>query len=140
MKKRLTFTLTILGTLISSHVFGLWGINTLTNNSEVPVHVKKTYTQGEYKDLSSKIGINGNVFIEVVGYGAIYFKDMGHNTDCEYPHWGVSISYNDQTWGFYYDGGGLIDVTINEDGTATFKAVSGGSQLIKGDGKPKCSK
>jgi len=82
--------------------------------------------------------IRGNLVIEKIGYSSIIFADKGHNTNCEYPHWGVSIIYNDQNWGFFYDGHGLIDITINKDGTVSFKAASLGSRLITGDGKPKC--
>lgn len=59
--------------------------------------------------------------------GDIRFTDIGDRKafGCFAPTWGVIIRYQDQSWGYYYEGDGKIDVTIDHNGNLRLKPVNG---------------
>lgn len=70
----------------------------------------------------------GNALVEVGELGAMYFTDVGHQPDG--PHyWAVDIQAAGAPQRWYYDGAGLLDVSINDDGSFT---LSGQGQTITG--------
>ena len=115
----------------------LWQIRTLTNKTKEIASISIPVGPGATKQ-SSKLGVSGDLVVAIPGNGLMTFKDMGHNTPCSRPYWGVSINYQGKYWGLFYDGGGTIDVTINADGTASFTAGPAG-QIVQGSGPPICS-
>ena len=65
--------------------------------------------------------------ITVPDRGDIRFTDIGDRKafGCFAPTWGVIIRYQDQSWGYYYEGDGKIDVTIDRNGDLRLKPVNG---------------
>ena len=64
---------------------------------------------------------------------------MGHNTPCARPYSGVKITFKDQVWGFFYDNGGLVNVAVDANGNPSFTGASLGSQVVVGNGPPRCT-
>lgn len=113
-----------------------WAIRTLTNQTNQTLGV--SYPIGPGGRLGSNTMSGGDAVIAVPGHGIVTFKDMGHNTPCSRPYWGVAIKYKGQQWGLFYDGGGTVDVTINADGSLSM--VGGpASVVVAGSGPPPCT-
>ncbi len=70
---------------------------------------------------------HGSFSITVPDRGDIRFTDIGDRKafGCFAPTWGVIIRYQDQSWGYYYEGDGKIDVTIDHNGNLRLKPVNG---------------
>jgi hypothetical protein len=106
------------------------------------VTVSIPFPTGETANVAGSLPNRGDLALIVMGHGVIMFRDIGHqNIPCGRPYWGVEITYNDQKWGFFYDGGGRIDVTINADGSVAFAVAAGqasSAQIVQGDGPPIC--
>ncbi|MEQ8335137.1 hypothetical protein [Nisaea sp.] len=118
--------------------WALWSIGKLTNNWGETITFTLPVGSGSYSPVGEMLARRGDLAIVVPGSGVIYFEDKGHNTPCSRPYWGVKITFKKQVWGFFYDGGGLVDVTIDAQGNPSFVAASGGSQVVVGDGPPRC--
>jgi hypothetical protein len=135
------FTSVIAGTgvvvvaAMASPAFANYQIRTLTNNTDQIAAISFPVGPG---GRSSSTFVNGDMVVAIPGKGIVIFRDQGHNTPCSRPYWGVSIKYNDQQWGFFYDGGGTIDMTINADGSLAFVAGPAGV-IVNGSGPPQCT-
>ena len=70
---------------------------------------------------------HGSFSITVPGKGTVQFTDIGDRKafGCFAPTWGAMIRYQGQTWGFYYEGDGKLDVTIDYNGELRLKPVNG---------------
>lgn len=121
---------------LAASAHALWSIRSLVNHTDQILSLSIPIYPGGAKDSQNML-ISGNLVVAIPGHGVVSFQDKGHNTPCERPHWGVAISYNDQNWGFFYDGGGTIDVTINADGSLALVPGPAG-QIVVGTGPPKC--
>jgi hypothetical protein len=126
-------------TLASSRVDANWTIGQLVNNSGQPVTISVPIGPGTVNGVSSQLATRGNLAVIVLGTGAAVFTDQGHNTPCSRPYWGVKIEYGSQTWGFFYDGGGVVNMTVNADGSVAFAGASNPSQVVVGSGPPRCT-
>lgn len=124
--------------LTANPCWALWNIDTLVNKWKSPVLVGVPFATGTSSNVGDGLAARGNLVLGIPGQGDVFFEDKGHNTPCSRPYWGVSITYNDQQWGFYYDGGGRINVSINDDGSVSFAPASEGSQVVIGSGPPVC--
>jgi hypothetical protein len=124
--------------LITTTAHGLWNIGQLTNNSGQPVTISVPFGPGTVAGLPNQLSNRGNLAVIVLGTGAVVFTDQGHNTPCSRPYWGVKIEYGTQTWGFFYDGNGLVNMTVNADGSVSFAPGSNPSQVVVGNGPPQC--
>lgn len=73
----------------------------------------------------------GNGYINVVGVGTINFTDIGeqHVGGFSTATWGVLISYQGEELVFRYEGGGEIQVTINQFGQAEITGNGGFSRV-----------
>lgn len=123
--------------LSAAPAYALWTIRTVVNKTDQIVSVSIPVYAGATK-TSQNMVVTGSLVVAIPGHGVVSFQDKGHNTLCRHPYWGVAITYNAQQWGFFYDGAGTIDMTINADGSLTFVAGPGG-QVVNGSGSPKCS-
>jgi hypothetical protein len=126
----------VLLTVPSAHAN--WNIGKLVNNSGQPVTVSVPFDPGTTDSASSKLTNPINLSVNVLSTGAVVFTNQGHNTNCGAPYWGVKIVYGTQTWGFFYDGFGLVNMTVNADGSVAFSGGSNPSQVVVGSGPPKC--
>jgi hypothetical protein len=124
--------------ILCSPANALWNLNKLTNNSGQLVTISVPFPTGVANGVGNQLATRGDMAVTILGTGAVMFTDQGHNTNCSRPYWGVKITYGDKTWGFFYDGGGLVDMSIAADGTVTFTASSEGSQVVVGNGPPTC--
>jgi hypothetical protein len=107
-------------------------IRTLTNLTNQTVSI--SFPIGPNGGRGSSTFVSGDMIVAIPGQGIVTFRDMGHNTRCAHPYWGVSIKYKDQQWGFFYDGGGELDMTINANGSLAFPA----GLIVNGSGPPPC--
>lgn len=115
-----------------------WTIERLVNRSDHPVTLSIPIPKGVHQSGGDMTSVRGNMALTILGSGIIYFEDKGHSSGCQRPYWAVKITFRDKQWGYYYDGGGKINVAINENGIPQFIAYSGGSQVVVGSGKAKC--
>jgi len=118
------------------HTYASWTLRTILNNSNQIAAVSFPISAGGTVGTNNLLA-RGDAAVVVPGQGPIVFLDKGHNTQCTRPYWGVSVSYKNQTWGFFYDDNGTVDLTINPDGTIQLVAGAGG-QVIPGNGAPQC--
>lgn len=116
-----------------------WSIATIVNNTTQPVTLGLPYPPGQSDNVDRSLMVRGNLAINILGKGLLIFEDIGHAYPCGRPYWGVRVTLNDQKWGFFYDGEGRVGVTIASDGSVSLQAVSGGSQVVNGDGGPRCN-
>ena len=70
---------------------------------------------------------HGSFSITVPDRGEIKFRDIGDRKafGCYAPTWGAIVTYQGRSWGYYYEGDGKIDVTIDRNGDLQLKAVNG---------------
>lgn len=106
----------------------VWGFGQLTNNTDGWVMVDYALPPGSTAQGGQLNVTRGNAILEVGALGAIYFTDVGHQTGG--PHyWAVDIQFGDTTQRWFYDGGGVLDVILEADGSF---ALTGQGQTIKG--------
>ncbi|MBI1207710.1 MAG: hypothetical protein GC191_10535 [Azospirillum sp.] len=67
--------------------------------------------------------------IAIPTYGVIFIGES--DKICPGYSWAAKIEFDNGRWGFGYEGTGLINITINEDGTIDV----GGSETSGGSGK-----
>ena len=114
----------------------VWQLSKLTNNSNQIISFSLPLTAGATV-TSDKAMVRGDLGVVVPGQGVVTFIDKGHNTRCNRPYWGVEITFNDKHWGFFYDGAGTIEMTVNDNGTVSFVAGHAG-QVVVGSGPARC--
>ena len=115
-----------------------WQIRQVINNSPQPVTFSVPIGRGTTSNVPGLAQTRGDAVLMIPARGALIFRDIGHAFSCGRPYWGVAITYGGQKWGFFYDGGGAIDVTVATDGGVSFAPASQGSQIVNGDGPPRC--
>ena len=115
----------------------LWQLSKLTNNSNQIISFSLPLAAGATVTNANAM-VRGDLGVVVPGQGVVTFIDKGHNTPCSRPYWGVEITFNDKKWGFFYDGGGTVSMTVNDNGTVSFVAGPAG-QIVVGSGPPRCS-
>lgn len=115
-----------------------WHIRQVVNNSSQPVTFSVPIGRGTSPNVSALAQTRGDAVLMIPARGALVFRDIGHAFPCGRPYWGVAISYGGQKWGFFYDGDGALDVTVAADGGVSFAPASQGSQIVNGDGPPRC--
>ena len=107
----------------------------------LPLHASANYTirnlNNQYDEaISYNIPVapgktakkhHGSFSITVPGKGVVQFTDIGERKawGCFAPTWGAIIRYQGQSWGYYYEGDGKLDVTIDRFGDLQLKAVNG---------------
>lgn len=82
----------------------------------------------------------GHGYVTVPGIGAVNFTDVADKQIGGFSKstWGVLISYQGEETVFRYEGGGEIELTINElgqaelSGNGSFSRISLGSFVVKG--------
>ncbi|HXI12102.1 MAG TPA: hypothetical protein VNM92_05595 [Thermoanaerobaculia bacterium] len=114
-----------------------WSLRKIVNNSNQIASVSVPISPGATVP-GNFVQTRGDIAVIVPGQGPIVFRDQGHNSPCSRPYWGVSVTFKKETWGFFYDGGGTVDLTINSDGTITLSPGPAG-QVVVGNGPPQCS-
>lgn len=69
----------------------------------------------------------GSAYIDVPGIGQVNFIDIGETKISGFRKetWGILISYQGDEIEFRYEGGGNIEVTINQFGQAQLKPING---------------
>ncbi len=113
-----------------------WEIRKLNNQSDIPVTVARPVAPGT---VLENVAVGGNYAVIVPGKGVVEMIDIGHQDNpCQNPYWGVRITFNNQIWRFYYNGIGGLGVTVEADGSVQFAPLTGGSQIVNGDGPPVC--
>lgn len=112
----------------------MWGFGTIYNQSDQMLLVNyaidaATPERGPVKvDAGALNQTRGNAILEIGSLGALYFTDMGHQEGG--PHyWAVDVTYGDSTARWFYDGGGVLDVMVNPDGSFV---LAGQGQQISG--------
>lgn len=115
-----------------------WRIRQVVNNSGQPLTYALPVGTGSTPDIGNLSLTRGDVAIVIPSRGVLRFRDIGHAFPCGQPYWGVAISLEDRNWGFFYDGGGVVDLTVAADGSVTLTPVSQGSQVVDGNGPPRC--
>lgn len=80
----------------------------------------------------TKSPLLGNGYIQVPGVGSVNFTDLGEQRVGGYSRstWGVLISYQGEETEFRYEGGGEIQININNFGQAE---VSGNGAFCRVD-------
>jgi hypothetical protein len=122
---------------VSTTASANWSLRTIVNKSNQIASVSVPIAPGATVP-GNFAQRRGDIAVIVPGQGPIVFLDQGHNTPCDRPYWGVSVSFKKQTWGFFYDGDGTLDLTINADGTISLAAGPAG-QVVAGNGPPQCT-
>lgn len=108
--------------------FTVWGFGQITNKTSQTLMFDYAVGSGGTATGDKLNATRGNAILEVGALGAIYFTDVGHQPDG--PHyWAVDIQFGDTTKRWFYDGGGVLDVQVNADGTFV---LSGQGQTITG--------
>lgn len=115
-----------------------WSIDTLVNRVVSPVTINVPFTEGVYNDLATDLSEAPTKAITLIEKGVIVFENQGQIKACNVHFWALSIRYNEQRWGYYYEAKGSIDVTLQADGSVELKAVSPSSQIVIGTGPPVC--
>lgn len=106
----------------------MWGFGTITNSSDQILNIDYAVPANGQITGDQLNSTRGNAIIEIGSLGAIYLTDIGGPVG---PHsWGVQIQWNANTANWGYEGGGVLDVQVNADGTF---ALSGQGQVIKGN-------
>lgn len=113
-----------------------WSIRSLTNKTNQTISISIPFGPNETRQQSGYM-VRGNIAVVIPGQGPVLFLDKGHNTNCGRPYWGVAVSYQNQTWGIFYDGDGTVDMTVNADGSIAF-APGPATQVVNGSGGPQC--
>ena len=119
--------------------FANWRIRKVVNAATQPLTYALPIGKPGVDDAGSLGQVRGDAVLLIPGRGALRFQDIGHGSPCSRPYWGVSIVLGSQKWGYFYDGNGVLDVSISADGSPTFTAVSESSQVVNGDGPPTCT-
>ncbi len=107
---------------LSSNAQALYSIGNLKNDYGTPITYNVPVATG-----SSAGFVYGNFSISVPGQGTVSFTDIASSkpSGCTAPTWGVIVTYQGNSWGFYYEGGGKLDVTIKKNGALGLTAVNG---------------
>ena len=117
-----------------------WRIRQVVNNTNQPLTFSLPMGTGTTADVANLAQVRGDVAIVIPSQGVLLFRDIGHAFPCGRPYWGVAVSLGDRKWGYFYDGGGVLDLTVAADGSVTRTPVSQGSQVVNGDGPPRCGR
>ena len=110
----------------------MWGFGNITNTSDQILMVDYSVGPGVQSSGSSLNSTMGNAILEIGSLGAIYFTDVGAQGGGP-GSWAVDVTYNDTTWRWFYDGGGVLDVSVAMDGVFT---LSGDGQSTQGQLTP----
>ncbi len=108
-------------------------LRSLTNHTNQIVGISFPVGPG---GRGSSTFISGDMVVAIPGNGIVSFTAKGHDGPCEHPYWHIALTYKDQQWGFFYDGEGYVDMTINADGSLAFGAANG--VIVNGSGPPAC--
>lgn len=134
----LLVALAALAAVLPSTAHALWSISLLSNLSNKTVTLTVPFAPGAYPNFPDTLANLGDMALTIPGKGVVYFEDKGHYGGCSRPYWGVRITYNSKVWGYFYDGNGRILVLILTDGSPQFLPGKADSQVVTGDGPPKC--
>lgn len=92
----------------------MWGFGTIVNDSGQTLMFD--YAVGAGSSSAADLnGTRGNAILEIGSLGAIYFTDVGWDKS----HWAVDIQCGGDTWRWFYDGAGVLDVSVATDGSCT---------------------
>jgi hypothetical protein len=106
----------------------MWGFGQITNQSQQIVMLDYAVQAGQAATGGQLNSNRGDAIVEIGSLGAMYFTDVGHQSGG--PHyWAVDVTFGDTTKRWFYDGGGVLDVNINADGSFV---LSGQGQTIPG--------
>lgn len=135
MNRAIAITFMLFLLTVSKDANALWELQ-VVNDSQIPISITRPVMPGR---SVLTLNVLGSIGVAIPGRGVIQFTDIGHqNNNCSRPYWGVRIQYGDKVWGYFYDGGGVLHVTLNAQGEPTFAAVSEPSQVVVGGGHPTC--
>jgi hypothetical protein len=125
---------------MSDGAWARWHLGKIVNNSSQILTLNLPVNPGATLNATSTSGYSiqdrGALFIVLPENGVVNFVDAGHKTPCMHPEWAVTITFGHDTWGYYYDGEGVIDATISAQGTVSFTTSNG--QIVPGGGPPGC--
>jgi hypothetical protein len=106
----------------------MWGFGTVINNSVETVMLDFAVGANAATSGGTLNATRGNAIMEIGALGAVYFTDVGQQAGG--PHsWAVDVQVNNDTWRWFYDGTGALDVAVNAD--ASF-VLSGHGQQKQG--------
>lgn len=106
----------------------MWGFGEIQNTSDQILMVDYAVGPGANTTGTALNGTAGNAILEIGSLGALYFTDMGHQDGG--PHnWAVDVAYNDNTWRWFYDGQGVLDVGVATGGVFV---LAGAGQELRG--------
>jgi len=107
----------------------MWGFGTISNGSDQILNFDYAVAANSSASGGQLNNTCGNAMIEIGSLGAIILTDMGNVPGG--PHaWCVQVAWNTSTENFWYDGGGVINVKVDSDGSF---ALGNGDQLITGN-------
>lgn len=108
--------------IFSTNAYALYSIGGFKNNYDTEVTINLPVPAG----MSPKL-VFGDFTITIPEQGVASFTDIGSwkPVDCVAPTWGVIVTYQGDSWGFYYEGGGKIGITINADGSLSLNPIQG---------------
>lgn len=118
-----------------------WTIGRVTNGTNQPVTFSFPMGGGS-GDVRAAAGVRGDAILYIPAAGPLIFKDIGHDSPCSRPYWAVRVTYGTQNWKFYYDGNGIVDVSITAAGAVSLTPGTGSaqsSQVTAGNASPRCS-
>ena len=107
----------------------MWTLSVVNNYHSAVMVGDKSVGTGETYQAPNPFG---NVIVTVPGLGAVNFIDVGDKKDIggySESTWGVLISYQGEEYAFRYEGGGQLQLTLNEIGQAQLKGNGGFSQV-----------
>jgi hypothetical protein len=104
---------------------------TITNNYHESIQIPNITVLPPKTPAYKVANTLGNIYIIVSGLGAINFTDVADKQIGGYSTatWGVLISYQGEELVFRYEGGGEIQLTINDLGQAEITGNGGFSRI-----------
>ncbi|RUT02219.1 hypothetical protein DSM106972_062940 [Dulcicalothrix desertica PCC 7102] len=92
------------------------------NNYDGHVSVKRDYNKGSFTSSD----VLGCATVEIGDKDSLRFVDIGDKPlGPGKATWGVVITSRSSVWVFRYEGGGVIELLINPDGTFSLKGNGG---------------
>lgn len=107
----------------------MWGLQVVNNYNHTLTVADQSVNPGQTLNVP---GALSSTFLTVPGLGFVNFVDLGEHQISGYSKatWGVLISYQGHEMEYRYEGGGQLQVTINQFGQANVVPLNGGSVIM----------